>query len=106
MPVTFHISAGEVQDAEWSLHTLHRDARRLARRHPALTRIGFDLHAAGPDGYEMSADVRLPQHQLIVNGIGATPAMAIRAAVAEAAAGLKRIQARERLAPLAMRQAS
>ena len=95
MPVSFHVTAADVPDAEWSLHALHRDARRLARRHPALTRIGLDLHEAGADAFEVSADLRLPQHQLIVSGVGPTTATAIRAAYSEAVAGLERIQERD-----------
>jgi len=91
----FSLSARGVPDAEATLRGMRHEAQRVAARYPALSALHFALRAQDA-AYEAHVDLRLPQHQVILNAVAATPDAAVRRAAESIVREMRRLEARDR----------
>lgn len=88
------IAVRDVPDAEACMRGINRDTRGLAERYSPMTACHVELAAAAA-GFEAHVDLRFPRHQVIVNGVAASPDAAAQEAMRRAAAELARLEVRD-----------
>jgi hypothetical protein len=88
------IATHDLPDPESAVRAMRSATRELGARYPSIMAWRLAIGRSA-DGYEAHADVRLAQHQLIVNGIGEAPERALHQALAKLVAQLGALAQRD-----------